>query len=201
MLKIYAQVLLCVTLAVFAALFLVAGSNASSGINQKTPPDAPTALPTPNPIPLGTPITLTIPILGIVANIEQVGFTPQGQMDTPKNFYNVAWFTETVKPGEKGTAVIAGHLDTPTSAPAVFYQLQTLKKGDMFSIAYDNGITKMFTVTGTLTEPISDNLAQALFDQFNTTKVKVNLVTCAGKWDFKNGNYTDRHVVFAELKE
>lgn len=45
----------------------------------------------------------------------------KGNMDIPKRDENVAWYQIGYYPGSKGNAVIAGHYDTATGSPAVFY--------------------------------------------------------------------------------
>ena len=41
--------------------------------------------------------------------VEDVGLTPGGAMDVPKGPSDVAWFDLGPRPGEVGSAVIAGH--------------------------------------------------------------------------------------------
>src|SRR6266849_8717779 len=79
--------------------------------------------PTPTSIPptiittdTSLPKTISIPQINVSANIESVGMDKQGRMDIPQKADNVAWYNLGYKPGEKGNAVIDGHLDKQTGA-------------------------------------------------------------------------------------
>ncbi len=72
------------------------------------------------PAPVSFPKILSIPKLEVNAEIETVGLDNKGAMDVPKNAMNVAWYNLGPKPGEKGNAVMAGHLDTITLARLYF---------------------------------------------------------------------------------
>ena len=57
----------------------------------------------------GLPIRLKIPSIKVDAAIEYVGIAPDGNMDVPKGPDNVAWFEPGTRPGDVGSAVLAGH--------------------------------------------------------------------------------------------
>lgn len=152
--------------------------------------------PTPIKEIVGIPILLTIPRFHISVKIESVGLDSKNRMDIPKDFTNVAWYNLGFKPGEKGSAVIDGHVDTPTGAPAVFAQISTLQKGDIISIQDSSSKTHSFTVTNVITYPYNQLPLQTIFNSID--KPRLNLITCAGIWDSVNKNYSERTVVFAE---
>ena len=144
------------------------------------------------------PQTLIIPKLGINAFVESVGLDSEGKMDIPKNVENVAWYILGYKPGEKGAAVIAGHYDKKDGSPAVFYELSSLKPGDEIIVLGENGKRLTYTVTrkqSYLTEQFP------LQEVFGTQdKPRLNLITCAGTWNKGEASYTNRLVVYSELK-
>src|SRR5476649_486493 len=65
------------------------------------------------------PVFLEIPRFNIIANIESVAMDKEGRMDVPKKAEDVAWYNLGYTPGEKGNAVLDGHLDKSSGAPAV----------------------------------------------------------------------------------
>jgi hypothetical protein len=75
---------------------------------------------------------LLIPAIGVNAPIESVGVQPNGAMDTPRQspWSDVGLYTGGPRPGDRGSAVIAGHLDRPGGNPAVFWRLRELHVGD-----------------------------------------------------------------------
>src|SRR3989344_3473099 len=95
---------------------------------------------------LGSPIRLKIPKINVDAAVEYVGLTPDGAMDVPKSQDDVAWYEPGTRPGEKGSAVIAGHYGWKGGEPSVFDSLYTLRKGDKLTIEDDKGEIITFVV-------------------------------------------------------
>ncbi len=145
----------------------------------------------------GIPRRLIIPKLGIDTAVEQVGLDSQGRMDIPSNNVDVAWYKLGYKPGEKGGAVIDGHLDTVTGAPAVFYYLANLQKGDQIMVTNDQGKTLTFVVTDNISYPFDRVPLNRVFGPAD--KPMLNLITCVGIWDQADRNYSNRQVVYSEL--
>lgn len=145
------------------------------------------------------PVKLLIPELAIEARIESVGMDSKGRMDVPKDADNVAWYNLGYKPGEKGNAVIAGHFDKATGAPAVFYQLEKLQKGDRIMTVDEKGQTVTFVVVRTTTYPDNTFPVQEVFGE--AQKPMLNLITCDGEWNNTTKSYSHRTVVYAEMIE
>src|SRR6266702_2349395 len=98
----------------------------------------PTAIPVPVPQPF---VRLLIPAIGVNASIESVGVRPDGRMETPaqRPWNDVGWYNSGPRPGERGSAVIAGHLDRPGGNPAVFWRLRDLRVGDSVLVVDASG--------------------------------------------------------------
>ncbi len=145
------------------------------------------------------PVTLEIPSLDIRADIEHVGMEEKGNMDIPKDDFHVAWFEPGYLPGSTGNAVIAGHLDTKTGKPAIFYRLEKLKRGDLIQIRNRDNSLISFTVTGRETYSADSFPLVKVFGPGE--KAGLNLITCEGVYDATKGGYSDRTVVFSERVE
>lgn len=154
---------------------------------------APTATPTPA---VGKPISITIPALGVNAAVEEVGLDSQGRMGVPEQNMDTAWYKYGPLPGSKGSAVIDGHFDTPTGAPAVFYNISHLKRGDNITVNDSNGNTYTFTVVQVTSYPYDKLPMQEIFASYD--KPRLNLITCDGVWNRAQHNYSNRVVVYAE---
>ena len=63
-----------------------------------------------------------------------------GGAPPPEDPNLAGWFTGAVSPGEKGTAVVVGHVDNQ-QGPAVFYGLGALKKGNRVEVMRKDGKT------------------------------------------------------------
>lgn len=143
------------------------------------------------------PNRLIIPSIGVNAAVQSVGLTPTGRMSIPNNFTDVAWYKLGPKPGEAGSAVIDGHLDTARDANAVFAKLSELKKGDLIEILDQAKQTIKFQVIETAVYDETNAPLNKIFDQ-SLTAARLNLITCDGVWNQKNRSYDKRFVVYSE---
>ncbi len=142
------------------------------------------------------PSRLIIPRLGLDAPIESVGLTEGRDMAAPSSPSLVSWYRYGTRPGEPGSAVIAGHLDSATG-PAVFWRLGKLRNGDRVTVMDSAGGKRMFTVTGNEHVDGSDPPVERIFGGGNGRRL--NLVTCGGAWDGERRQYEERLVVYTEL--
>jgi LPXTG-site transpeptidase (sortase) family protein len=148
---------------------------------------------------IGKPVRLKIPNINIDASIKNVGLTPLGEMDVPKDPRNVSWFDLGPRPGENGSAVIAGHYGWKDNVPAVFDNLYKLKQGDKLYIEDENGATSTFVVRGSKRyDPKADALEIFNLDD---KKSHLNLITCEGTWNKVTQSYSSRLVVFTDKVE
>lgn len=144
----------------------------------------------------GLPVRLKIPKINVDATVVYVGLTPQGAMGAPKTQGDVAWYTGGARPGENGTAVIAGHYGWIKGNPSVFNDISTLRKGDKIYIEDDTGVTISFVVREIRTyDPKADTAT--VFGSTDGAS-HLNLITCEGAWDAGRKTYTERLVVFAD---
>ncbi|HUZ77866.1 MAG TPA: class F sortase [Chloroflexota bacterium] len=141
------------------------------------------------------PSELLIPAIHVDAPVEHVGTTPDGAMDAPHAWNDVAWFDLGYRPGEPGSAVIAGHLDSTTDR-AVFWDLRLLKPGDNVRLKSEDGSQLTFQVAGSEVYPYNQAPLQKIFGP--AAQPMLNLVTCNGVFDRGSKNYNKRLVVYAK---
>lgn len=160
--------------------------------------DRPPAKPLNPTMPRSAPTRLTIPKIGVDAPFTGLEIGPSGALDPPPaNETNlVGWQTSGITPGEQGTALIAGHLDTATS-PAVFARLAELEAGDSFAVRRADGTTAAFVVDSVESFRKDDFPDQRVYA--DTPSALVRLITCAGAYDRIARDYTENLVVFAHL--
>lgn len=150
-----------------------------------------------NSVKPGLPIRLNIPAIQVNAVVDYVGLTPEGAMDVTSNQDNVAWYQLGPRPGEEGSAVIAGHFGPWNNGRgSVFDQLHTLSIGDKIYVEDDQGVTNEFVVRETRRYNPDDTVPEV----FNVTDgvAHLNLITCEGKWDSITKNYSKRLVIFTD---
>lgn len=147
------------------------------------------------PVESNTFVRIKIPSINVDAPIESVGLTLDGAMDVPKGSAEVAWYKLGPRPGEIGSAVVAGHSGRKNNKPAVFDNLNKLSKGDKIYIEDEKGTIITFVVSGSKKyDPEAD--ASGVFYS-NDGKSHLNLVTCEGVWDEVTKSRSLRLVVFA----
>ncbi len=144
----------------------------------------------------GLPARLKIPGINIDSTVEYVGLTPDGFMDITKSLDDVAWYKHGQRPGENGSAVIAGHYGWKNGKASVFDNLHQLRKGDKLYIEDDKGMIISFVVRESRRyDPNADT--SDVFSS-NDGKSHLNLITCEGIWSKTQKSYSNRLVVFTD---
>lgn len=144
----------------------------------------------------GLPSRIKIPKLRVNASIDHVGLAADGSMGVPKLPRNAAWYMLGPKPGEMGSAVIAGHLNWLYGALGIFKDLSKLKPGDTIIIQDDLGVNTTYIVRRSRIYGQKDDATDVFFSKDG--KSHLNLVTCSGIWDRLVKAYTKRLVVFTD---
>ncbi|QOV40281.1 class F sortase [Streptomyces ferrugineus] len=144
------------------------------------------------------PVRLTIPKISVDAPFVDLAIGRAGRLEPPPagNTNLVGWYAGGASPGEPGTSIIAGHVDTATSA-AVFANLRELRKGDRFHVARADGRRASFQVDSVETFDKDHFPSDRVYG--DTPRAQVRLITCAGSYDRQVKDYTANLVVFAHL--
>ena len=144
--------------------------------------------------PVASPVLLTIPLIGVKTQLITLGLAAGGALQVPSSTSVAGWYTGSPRPGAVGSAIIVGHIDSP-SVPGVFYRLPELRRGDDVFVKRADGTTAEFRVTSVQTY---------LKDQFPTQTVygptpdaELRLITCGGAFDPATGHYLSNIVVYA----
>jgi len=143
------------------------------------------------------PARIRIPALEIDTKVQHVTVNSTGNMASPSNFTDVGWYKPGTVPGQRGSAVIAGHLDNGLSLPGVFKHLDQVKVGDDIYIVTEGGRELHFRVEETVAYPYKEVPLERLFNR--SDKPRLNLVTCVGDWVKAEKTYDQRLVVYAVL--
>ncbi|GAB3180708.1 class F sortase [Streptomyces incanus] len=149
-------------------------------------------------LPRSAPTRLRIPEINVDAPFTDLAVAASGQLDAPPpdDINLVGWFADGASPGERGTSIIAGHVDTKTSA-AVFARLSELKQGDRFEVERADGREAEFVVDHAESFAKDDFPDERVYA--DTDDAQVRLITCSGDYDRKAKDYTENLVVFAHL--
>ena len=144
------------------------------------------------------PVHIVIPRLNIDTKVNKVGITASGKMAVPSNYTDTGWYKYGTVPGQKGAAVIAGHVDNGLALPGVFKNLNQLKKGDDIYVTLQNSTTLHFVVQGSKVYD-KDAATDEIFNEDKDSLLR--LITCTGSWLPTEGTHDQRLVVTAKLKK
>jgi sortase A len=140
---------------------------------------------------------LLIPSIGVDAAVEPVATDADGNMATPADPWNTAWYAPGNRPGEPGNAAIAGHVDYNGLGPVVFWDLRTLAPGAEVLVVTADGLTLRFVVRDAAYFRPESAPLQAIFGP--ASDANLNLITCGGTFNPVTRQYDQRLVVFTSF--
>jgi sortase family protein len=145
------------------------------------------------------PLSVAIPTIGVKSKLLHLGRNKDGTMAVPNLITSAdeaAWYKYSVTPGQIGTAVIEGHVDS-YQGRAVFFRLGALHPGNRINVTLADGITAVFRVTGVREYAKDKYPANTVYAPENYAALR--LITCGGGFDAVTGHYLNSVVVFASL--
>ena len=140
------------------------------------------------------PVALTIPAIAVRTPLERLGRTPQGTLQVPASTTVAGWYTGSPRPGEIGSSIIAGHIDS-TQGPAVFFRLRLLRPGDLVYVRRSDGTLAVFRVYAEHMYPKNDFPTERVYGP--TPDAELHLITCGGVFDQATRSYLSNVVVYA----
>ncbi len=146
------------------------------------------------------PTRLTIPSIDVDTDLMNVGLQDDGTIGVPPLLTDspAGWFDRGPTPGEKGPAVILGHVTALNQlGPAVFFKLGALHKNDEISVTREDGKVAVFTVTRVEQTPKPDFSSMDTYG--NTDDAQLRLITCGGTFNKTTARHADNIVVYAKL--
>jgi LPXTG-site transpeptidase (sortase) family protein len=142
-----------------------------------------------------TPSRLRIPSIGVDAAVAGVGLMPDGSMGVPGDLWTSTWLSSSARPGQAGSAVIAGHRGIGTQA--LFSHLENVRPGDQIRVSDANGGELVYQVTRVASMDLSVATQLQVFGP--TTDQRLVLITCSGHYSRSTRTYDQRLVVFSRL--
>ncbi|MEU6460526.1 class F sortase [Streptomyces sp. NPDC046976] len=148
-------------------------------------------------LPPSPPLRIRIPAIRVNAPLMGLALTSSGSLDVPpaQNKNLAGWYEAGTTPGERGTSIVAGHVDN-TEGPAVFYNLGALKRGARIEVDRRDGTVAEFTVDAVEVYAASGFPDQKVYGAAPRPELRV--ITCGGGYS-KTTGYQGNVVVFAHL--
>ena len=150
------------------------------------------------PLARSTPMQLAVPSIGLDAPLLGLGMDSRGAPELPpfSQPRTAGWLRDSVTPGEAGTAVLVGHVDTRTG-PAVMWNLSAVRPGALVEVSRLDGTTALFTVDRLKTYSKAGFPAALVYGP--TPDAELRIITCGGGFDRARQEYTGNVVLFAHL--
>jgi hypothetical protein len=143
-----------------------------------------------------TPVALEIPAIGVSVSVSELGLNPDRTVQVPTDFQEPGWFRLGPSPGQVGSAVILGHVDS-YKGPAVFFRLRSLRIGDRVDVRLADGVVAHFAVRKVAMYPKDQFPARQVYGSYGYSALQ--LVTCGGKFDGRARSYLSNVVVYTAL--
>ncbi|MHB8379126.1 MAG: class F sortase [Acidimicrobiales bacterium] len=142
------------------------------------------------------PIRITIAAIAVNTQVGTLGLQTDHEVMVPTNTRVVGWYKDGPPPGQVGSAVILGHVDS-RQGPGVFFSLTSFKAGDHIRTVLANGTVTTFAVTKVVQYSKSSFPDRLVYGSHGTRSLQ--LVTCGGSFDHATGHYESNVVVYSNL--
>ncbi|GAB3109011.1 hypothetical protein GCM10027160_07720 [Streptomyces calidiresistens] len=145
------------------------------------------------------PTRVRIPWLRADVEVFGADLDPDGGPPSPaeEDAMRAAWYAGGVSPGERGAALLVGHLDT-RQGPAAFAGLGMLEPGEIIEVDRADDTTAIFTVEAVEQYPKADFPDERVYGAVETPQLR--LITCGGRWTAEGG-YDANIVAYATLTD
>jgi LPXTG-site transpeptidase (sortase) family protein len=187
-----------------AAMFGLADVTPASAGATLTPASVTTAVPAQRHDPRvrtlarSAPVRIRIPAIEVSAPVMRLGKNADGTVQVPPlGDHNLAgWYDRGPAPGQRGAAVILGHVDSLTGI-SVFFYLKDLRSGDRIYVTLADGTVAAFAVDGV--QKVAKTAFPTALVYGKARYPELRLITCGGPFDKSTGHYLDNIIVYAHL--
>ena len=160
-------------------------------------PEAPAALVGPV-LPPSEPASMAIDILGVDSPLMKLGQEADGTVAVPPGDDGspAGWYEKSPTPGELGSSIILGHVNSTQTGVGVFHRLHELKDADKVSVTRADGTVAVFQVYRVDTYDKAEFPTAEVYG--NAGRAELRLITCGG-FDPATGEFNQNVVAYAYL--
>lgn len=148
------------------------------------------------PIARSRPVLLSIPAIGVSVSLSELGLNADKTVQVPTDFQQPGWFHRGPSPGQNGSAVILGHVDS-YKGPAVFFRIRELEQGDKVDVRLADGAVAHFVVRTVAMYAKKSFPARLVYGSHRGSELQI--VTCGGTFDPGTGHYLSNIVAYTSL--
>jgi Sortase domain len=155
-----------------------------------------TTVPVPAVVARSVPVAVRIPAIGLAVWLTELGLNANGTVAVPTSVQVPGWFSPGPSPGQVGSAVLLGHVDS-YKGPGVFFKLRTLQPGNQIQVNLADGVIATFQVTSVVQYQKTAFPDQKVYGSNGSSELQ--LVTCGGAFDTQSGHYLSNIVVYSSF--
>lgn len=150
-------------------------------------------------MPASEPLEIEVPALSVSAPVMRLGLASDGTVQVPPLDQPrlTGWYDNGPTPGQRGPAVVLGHVDSAASGRAVFYDLGRLRPGATVDIQRKDGTIAVFRIDSVERFSKNDFPTQRVYGDVDYAAIR--LITCGGAFDRATGHYVDNIIAFGHL--
>ncbi|QBF45072.1 class F sortase [Janibacter limosus] len=150
--------------------------------------------------PQGSPTRVQVTSGGrelVNASLEATKLDAQKVLAPP--YGTAGWYAEPgwPKPGHKGASILVGHINSGGN-PDVFWNLPSVKLGDLVTVTYGSGEQVKFKITRSEAAPKTGVPKDDTIWDWDNPKPVLRLITCDPETPLKGGHYEGNWVVWAD---
>lgn len=159
-------------------------------------PDA--AAPEAGVLPAAVPTRVRVPSVDVDSPLMELGLQEDGTVEVPPTGEGspAGWYRNSPTPGERGPAILLGHVGNAHGRLGVFGRLEELGPGDVVEVDREDGTTAVFTVDRAVSYERADFPKDEVYG--NTDDAQLRLITCED-YSAWTGRWEANHVVYARL--
>ena len=140
------------------------------------------------------PASVRVERLGVDEPLVNLRTGRDGVLAVPEDADLPGWWSGGTAPGDRGPAVLVGHVDS-FDGPGVFFRLRELVVGDRVEVTRVDGSVVAFEVYGLESVAKDGFPTERVYGQ--TDGAELRLITCGGTFDRKSRSYRGNVVVYA----
>ena len=144
------------------------------------------------------PVSFTIPSIGAGSDLMRLLLRDDGSLAVPpaEPGSPAAWYANSPSPGQRGPAVLLGHVNATDGSAGVFAHLTDLAPGDTIEVEREDGAVAVFAVDRGVTYGKDEFPTDEVYG--DTDVPELRLITCDGYNAFTR-EFEENHIVYATL--
>ena len=123
------------------------------------------------------------------------GVSKDGQMALPRSPASIGWYRFGPSPGEAGSTVLAGHVDTARFGIGPLARLRDVDTGARVTVLLADGSRVRYRTVSVRSVGKQSRALASVFDRDGRSRLRI--VTCGGEFDPAAGGYQDNVVLTA----